>query len=82
MSDTITIDYYSITWDNVYFGKKEERIKIILCFQFTMLIAEETFSIMFSQGSDRQPVDSPVETMASHFYNWIYCTCFFYNFKF
>ena len=56
----------SITWDNVYFGKKGRKNKDYFVFSiYNAYNRRNPFSIMFSQGSDRQPIDAPVETMAS-----------------
>ena len=74
----------SVTWDNVYFGKKGRKNTDYFVFSvYNAYNRRNPFAIMFSQGSDRQPSDEPVETMASQIsIIGSFVPAFSYNFKF
>jgi hypothetical protein len=74
----------SVTWDNVYFGKKGRKNTDYFVFSvYNVYNRRNPFAIMFSQGSDRQPIDELVETMASQIsIIGSFVPAFSYNFKF
>jgi len=74
----------SITWDNVYFGKKGRKNTDYFVFSvYNLYNRRNPFAITFSQGSDRQPINEPVKTMASQIsIIGSFVPAFSYNFKF